>query len=336
MDYNVKASAIYMHISKLNTLAFKNKIIDAHGHVLISGKWSCDNAYFSFPEINNVIKDSFRISGQDEPDEIEAVLVSNLDCLDKTGTTPRENEISGNQVLINGCRNMPKIKPLVVCQPGYGNAENIEKLLIANPNSIYGFKFHPMCLGINANDEKYVPYMKLAEKYRLPCVFHSDSVGSFADPNLIYELAKKTPEVPVVLYHMSLAPAGKVGNLQHQEINHRRLAGQENKYTWEVRESWNRDGIEVVERAITNRDANLYVDVSWTKPETVVEAIKRLGKDRVLFGTDIPLGDFINREFYIKNIAEHKRTIRQVFESKQAEMIIDKVFYENAKRLFFK
>lgn len=317
-----------------NNISFRGKIIDSHAHI---GHWSADKADYRASGVNNLIQDTFEINvnGHIEHDRVESILASSMSCLDMVDGKPYQSELEGNQALIDECNGMPKIKPLAVCQPGYGNSDNIESLLKFNLGRVYGFKFHPMCLGINANDQRYLPYMKLAEKYKLPCVFHSDAVGSFADPNLIYELAQKTPKVPVVLYHMSLAPAGKVGELPAEEIKRRGLVGQEDKYIWEVREKWNNEGISVAQKALRQKDANLYVDVSWTKPETVIHAIKKLGADRVLFGTDSPLGKFINREDYAKNIAEIKQAIKAEFNPRQAEVIINKVFYANANELFF-
>ena len=44
--------------------------------------------------------------------------------------------------------------------------------------------------------------------------------------------------------------------------------------------------IAVVEKSLAAGEANLYVETSQTPVEWIVEAVRRLGEDRVLFGTD--------------------------------------------------
>jgi len=335
-------------------ISFQGKIIDAHSHL---GKWSSDNVDFKAVNLDEVIKDSFEITinGKKQTDEVEKVLVSNLSCINRKDN---EDELSGNKKLLIDTENNPKIKPIAVCKPGHGNPEKIEQLLKENQGKFYGLKFHPMGLDFSADKPEYEPYMKLAEKYKLPCVFHADRVGTCADPNLIYELAKKTTEVPVVLYHMSLASGESVANLEENLAKQRNsnqnletikkledeidsakqklVANRKdtNTHFWDIREIWNRDGIAVVKKAVENKDANLYLDVSWVDPKTVVEAIKDVGSDRVLFGTDAPLGEFGKKEFYAKRVKELKVAITNEFGDK-AEEIIDKVFYKNAEELFF-
>jgi len=157
-----------------------------------------------------------------------------------------------------------------------------------------------------------------------------------ADPRRIYNLAKRTPNVPVVLYHMSLAPAKKVSDLTEDEINQRGIGNARDKWIWDVREKWNQDGIDAVKESLTKKDANLYLETSWTKPETVVKAIKEVGADRVLFGTDAPIGDFgefATKEKYYEYVDSIQNAIRTEFKEK-ADGIIEKVFYQNAEGLF--
>ena len=178
--------------------------------------------------------------------------------------------------------------------------------------------------------------MKIAQKHNVPCVFHTENGN--ADPKKIYDLAKRTPDVPVVLYHMNIVPSGKVGDRPEEEIQSKNLQNDRDKWCWDVREAWNREGIDIVEQSIKNKDANLYLEVSWTKPETLVEAIKRIGADRVIWGTDAPIGDNgenSNREKYIDKVNSFKYAIREAF-PENAEEIEDKVFYKNAERLFKK
>lgn len=129
--------------------------------------------------------------------------------------------------------------------------------------------------------------MQLAQKYKKPCLFHSEVItdtngnivrNGVSDPDLIYETARKFPQIPVILGHMGLG--GKEAN--------------------EV-------AINTLISSIENGDARLYADLAWVdfdnplKP-TIVEIIKRLlntsqgdKTERLLFGTDAPLGIFGER-----------------------------------------
>ena len=60
---------------------------------------------------------------------------------------------------------------------------------------------------------------------------------------------------------------------------------------------------------------------------------------RLLFGTDAPIGKFGARgmydpNYYGENIKQIKTAIENVFKE-QSHSIINKLFYDNAKQLFF-
>jgi predicted TIM-barrel fold metal-dependent hydrolase len=327
-----------MLIKSINTTSFKGTIIDSHAHL---GTWKKDN--FQPASLNNIAQDTFEIAinGKTQTDEIECFLISNLSCFDKKNGQFVQDEITGNKELLEICKNNPKFKAELACEPNHGNAENIENLLKDRGNEVYALKFHPQESNLAADDAKYEKYMQLAQKYKKPCVFHSDRIDTHSSPYKIYELAKKTPNVPVVLYHMSMASGDVVKDLPVDQIQAKGLeqvaatvysGGEDYKnYVWEYRDRWNQDGIDVVKKAIDNKDANLYLEISWTKPETVVNAIKKVGEDRVLFGTDAPFDD---RGKYIQYVTDVKTAIKQEFGDK-ADGIINKVFFQNSNNLFF-
>jgi predicted TIM-barrel fold metal-dependent hydrolase len=320
-----------MRLQQTPKITFKGNIIDSHSHL---GEWYNDKN-FQPSNLTDFAKDSFEITvnGKKQTDEIECILVSNLSCLlKKQDGKFLKNETDGNKELLEQCKQNPKLKAEIVCQPGVGKAENIDTLLKENEKDIYALKFHPQESNLPANDAAYEPYMKIAQKYKKPCVFHSDRIDTPSSPYKIYELAKKTPNVPVVLYHMSMASGGKLSELPQSELKAKGLEGVDD-YVWNHREKWNRDGISVVKESIAKKDANLFLEVSWTKPETIIEAIKEVGADKVLFGTDAPLGEMGNAKDYRGRIVEVKNAIKQNFDN--ADEIINKVFFENSNKLFF-
>ncbi|MBQ6516136.1 amidohydrolase family protein [bacterium] len=314
-------------ISSVCSFTADKRIIDSHVHL---GTWKND---YYYPDRLKQYTGTTQ-SGQN----VEKFFASTLDCLVKRDGKYIKNETEGNLDMVNNIKRynaQDYVKPLLVCQPDSGAASNIEQL-IKSHNLFYGLKFHPIDAKLNADSELYNPYMKLAEKYSLTTVFHSGPLGTEASPQKIYNLAKKFPKVPVVLYHMSLSPGGSVGNLTEEEIARRGLSNDRGKWVWEVREKWNQDGIDAVKESIAKKDANLYLETSWTKPETIVKAIKEVGADRVLFGTDAPIGDFgefANKGKYYEYVDSIQNAIRTEFKEK-ADEVIEKVFYKNAENLF--
>jgi len=300
----------------IGKLAFNGYIIDSHCHDSQADK-TFENLYKT-PELDQYVsKIKNELSAQPEKDTLKYVLVSSLACL-KENVNQYYGNLKSRQEL-DRCQNKSVFKSIATCTPGEGSADEIEKLLTEKPGEYVGLKFHPHYTGLrtllNPDSEIYKPYMELARKYKLPCVFHT--APGYSDPEHIYNLAQKFPEIPVVLYHMNLAPDGH----------------------WNEREKWNVKGIEIVEKAKANNNANLYLDTSWVSPKTVAEAIKRVGADRVLFGTDAPLGEFDQPEkakpnFYSDNVNNIKSEIKTKFVDKSEE-ILDKVFYKNAEELFF-
>lgn len=311
---NVTMSSYYMP-------NFGGKIIDSHVHC---GKWT--NDLFSTSDVLEFFNRRFN----DGKDKVDRVIISNLDCIINTkNKTPYQDELSGNLKLIKKCLNNDKFIPFVVCQPGYGTAENIELLLNKYPDLIRGLKFHPACLNLPANDIKYIPYMKLAEKYSKPCLFHSEVItdtnnnfirSGVSDPELIYETARQFPKVPVILGHMGL------GGGEAHDI-----------------------GIKTLMKSIDNGDAKLYADLAWVdwdnpaKPH-IVDVIDKLlhssqgdKTERLLFGTDAPLGVFgekalKQKDAYDNNIKNIKQAIKDNF-GDDANKIISRIFYRNSKKL---
>lgn len=287
-------------------------------------------------------------------DKIEKMFVSNLDCmvrnhpvikessLTDNGTPFLQNEIDGNLALLSKYRRNKNYVLYAVCQPGYGNVSNIEQVFRKGPKKFKGLKFHPKQLDIPADAKCYDEYMDFAQKKNLPCLFHSQvnvdyqvpggrlvedmTLWDKSDPEFIYRLAKRHPSVPVILAH-----TGAGGTLAHNKA------------------------IEVLLNSIDKKDANLYCDISWVdfenglpadKPGSVIDLIKKLKErnalDRLMFGTDSPLGCYGEAEIpglkpekaYKLTVEKLKNAIRMNFDT-DSEKIISKIFYENARDLFF-
>lgn len=332
-------------ISKFN---FKGRIIDAHGHV--------GTYYTKDGKTYNTFYDMDVFAKQDvvnKSDTIEKIIISDLDCIKFKRENNREiigefwaEEYLGNKnfrSFIDSKQNS-KYAILVGCQPGYGNVKNIERLFEENPYKFVGLKFHPRNLRLPANNELYEPYLEFAHKKGLPCVFHSERtydhivrntkppheiiefrpMSAHSRANLIYESAKKYKNAKIVFAHWGGDTKENIDTVTNYIIS-----------------------------SIKNKDATLYGDISWVdcdnpnKPniKRIIEKLKAQegGLDRIIFGSDAPLGRFGQEEkgivspynAYINTISDIKKMIRKEFPN-ESEEIIDKIFYKNAKELFFK
>lgn len=314
---------------KLNNISFTGKIIDAHVH---SGNWWRNgNLYDHTKDI-----DLFSKEPLPNGDTVEKVVVSNLDCMVRTNNTQEpihfmSDEIEGNIKLAQLAKQNNKLLPLATCQPNFGTVDNIKKLFSDNPNVFYGLKFHPEQLNLPANSALCNPYMEFAQKNDLPCLFHSGQTFASAQgvatkvskPAQIYELAKRFPKVPVIMAH---------------------LGGNEGENTLFA--------TKLIIESVTKNNSKLYADISWVdcdnpQKSTLSQVIKILKEnnalDRIMFGTDAPLGRFgllgenntPPKEAYVNNINDIKKMIKRDF-GKESEEIINKIFYENAQNLYLK
>ena len=211
------------------------------------------------------------------------------------------------------------------------------KLIQENPKKFVGLKLHPRNFNLSADAHEYKSYFKLAERYKLPCLVHCDinlnvpenqNVDMVSAPATIHKIAKTFPDVPIIMAHMG--------------------AGDEKSH---------QNAIDELLKSIDENDSKLYVDISWVdwghdglsstnKPSIVkliTELEKRNATDRILFGTDAPLGCFGEsltgnlsaKEAYEKTVGDLKTVIKNNFGAK-ADELIEKIFYKNADELFFK
>lgn len=283
------------------------KIIDTHAHI---GSWCADNVDFTEETILDAVCDPLEvdINGEIEKNIVEYVLVSNMSGIDlNEDDTPKISENEANEEMLDVCQEHPILKALIVGQPGYGDAQNLADMIERRGDEIFGIKLHPNTLHLYANDELYEPYMQVAQDYHLPVLFHSQD--DYSDPLYIYETALKFPDVPVIMAHLGMG----------DDQNH-----------------WYAFGI--LQAALKADNCNLYADVSWLSPGMIVALLLR-GEpetiDRLLFGTDIPLGPYSDPETYPARISEVKSAIYEAFPEEDAEILCHKLFFQNAWNLFF-
>lgn len=253
-----------------------------------------------------------------EPNNVKKVLVSSLSGLNALGQDTFCSEIeSAKEIIAMKGNDNVKLLPLLSCQPGIAQDTTVaEKLL--DKNKFYGLKFHPSNTNkaIKYNFDIYSKYITLAEKKGLPCVFHSITDGK-SDPVEIIKLAEQHPKHPIILYHIDLAS-------QPEQMART---------------------IDNISNSVKAGKSNLFIDISWLtnlwdnaeqNKNTIKQALKKLGADRILFGSDTPITEMGNRDNYGKFADFVEDTVKEFYtdKPKEGEKALNKIFYDNAEELF--
>lgn len=133
-----------------------------------------------------------------------------------------------------------------------GFTPELEQMIRENAQWICAIKLHPFHSNVSPTDERVLPYLELAEKLQLPIVSHTGGCEA-AEPIHLYEAARMFPNVNFVMVHMGL------------ESDHK------------------------VALDLLGKADNLYGDTTWVSMDTTIEAIKRYGSKRMVFGSDMPI-----------------------------------------------
>ncbi len=282
---------------------------DVQGHIgsTYDGLWKRDAHYTPQNIIDTV-----------ETNNVQKVLVSTLSGLNPQGSNFFKSEQNAAEEVINLTSNgKVTLYPLLSCQPGISQNTDTVKKLIEN-NKFYGLKFHPTMTdkSVKDNFQIYSDYMTLAEQKGLPCVFHSITDGK-SDPHQIIKLAEEHPILPVVLYHVDLMSTPEQMSKTIDEIS----------------------------SSVSSGKSNLFVDISWLtdfdgkgeqSKNTIRQLLEKLGMDRILFGSDAPIGEMGDKEKYRQFTDFVENTVKDFYKGKpeDAEKALDKIFYDNAEEVF--
>jgi predicted TIM-barrel fold metal-dependent hydrolase len=124
---------------------------------------------------------------------------------------------------------------------------------------IHGIKLHPSCDGVRITDARAEPFLGYAVDEGLPVMVHCGRWQEMASYRFALEAASKHPGTVFILSHMG----GDIPELEMATIDHIKAAALSNV----------RLGIEGVREY-------------WA----VERAVRELGADKVIFGSDYPLG----------------------------------------------
>lgn len=198
-------------------------------------------------------------------------------------------ELEGNIEAVKTAReHQAKLGVMLWCAPSeMTDIKAFEKLYTDNKDIIKGLKIHPDISGIRADSEAFYPYLSLAGKYSLPVLFHTQDTD-FSKVSYVLNASELFPDVKMILGHMSLTS----------------------------------DNIEALE-AVKNYK-NIYADTAWVKSDIIERAKNSCAEDKIMFGTDSPIGGpdtYGDRKYYPEYY-------------KKTGATAEKVMYKNAVKLF--
>lgn len=181
-------------------------------------------------------------------------------CLDQCGidgAVLTTTDLKLNQEVLNyisACRRrywfFPWINPL--------DNDDI-RFLEKNIQSVDGIKIHPSCDKVRISDRRVRPILDIANAYNLPVMVHCGRWEEISGYRYALEVAALYPAVDFILSHMG-------GDLPELEFG----------------------TVEDIER---NGIRNAYLGIEGVREYWAVQnAVDRLGADRVIFGSDFPLG----------------------------------------------
>ena len=172
---------------------------------------------------------------------------------------PHTDYSDPNEQIVQWSRKYPdRIIPYARVNPHFGadhNCQAIERFAAAG---VRGLKLHPFLEGAFAiNDRRLIhPLMEVAGAHKLLVLFHCGESWA-ATPGLLADLAMDFPKVNFVCGHMGLI------------------------------------GFHTEAVAFARRLENFYLDTAELYPSFwVAEAVRRCGKERVLWGSDIPYNPY--------------------------------------------
>ena len=164
--------------------------------------------------------------------------------------------IAGNWNVIDAAMGSEKFFPFIWMTPKMPNA--VAKLDEFITYGCSGIKLHPVLDNFSLLDERLTPIIDVARRFDMPVMIHT-GFWPGATVEEIGVLAKANADVTFVSAHM--------------------------KEEWGIDKR--KSHIEVA-----SRNDNVYIETSYAEhPRRIGEAVKQIGAERILFGSDTPFGN---------------------------------------------
>lgn len=268
-------------------------IIDTHVHI---GFFKAPDKEIDMTE--EMVLHSMELYG------VDYLLVSaaavEYDC--ELQPVPAELQVSQEEAFARGiafAKNNPgKIGVLPWVKPAGETADDtLERMIRENPDVVRGIKVHPFHSRTAFDSPKVEPYIRLAQKYRLPVAIHTGGCDE-ASPLRVYNAAKKFPDVKFIMVHMGLGTD-------------------------------NREAIELMGKL-----PNLYADTTWVPVSSTLQILREYGSKRIMFGSDNPIDGL---HTYHHNLKGEPSMYRQYFhglEEQIGQEAYADIMYRNAIEVF--
>ncbi|MER2080252.1 MAG: TatD family hydrolase [Ruminococcus sp.] len=236
---------------------------------------------------------------------VDFSLISNIEAAEgdhEGNPVPAELQKPQNQILLNTLSEAKKapdrlgVLPWLKIRQELPDEEFIS-LLRENRGLIYGFKLHPFHSRTAPDEERLEPIYRLAAEYGLPVVSHTGGCEEAMSRHL-FNAAKRHPELDFVMVHMDLGTD-------------------------------NREALDLLGRL-----PNLYGDTTWVPISTTLEAIRRYGSEKMLFGTDNPID---GADTLLHNRTGKRSLYQQYFHELKEQLRADEyenLMHKNAERIF--
>lgn len=234
---------------------------------------------------------------------IDHCIISNTECATHDHKQHKlpfflyKNHVKTNARAVEFARrNKGKISVALWVNP-YKDASTIEPLLKDSLDVVVAVKFHPYHSRLRFDSKEIEQYIKLAQKYSLPVVTHTGNTEC-DDVQLVYNVAKKIPNVNFVMVHMGLGTD-------------------------------NQKAIKLISKL-----PNLYGDTTWVSTESTKKLLSICGDDKIVFGSDAPID---GKDTYLNNKKGDRSLYQAYFNEFKDEISpesYEKIMYKNAKKLF--
>lgn len=167
--------------------------------------------------------------------------------------------LEGNRAAYQAAKEFPgRILPFVTINPNYPESEIIAEIEHWDKEGIIGFKFHPQCHNCDACDKHYYPVFEFCQARGLPILSHNWTGAPVNGKETLYGLAEMFPRITFIIAH-ALSGWGPV------------------------------DTNCAVAKALPN--VMLDTTGSLLTYDAVPEAVRRVGAERIIWGTDNPFID---------------------------------------------
>jgi predicted TIM-barrel fold metal-dependent hydrolase len=158
---------------------------------------------------------------------------------------------------------------------GYGLVEHLKEYISLGAK---GLKFHSSVQELEADNVALAEVYEYCEEISFPILFHcglvsEETTNNYSDIEMLLPIIERYRNIPIILGHMA---EGKIEDVLW-------LAQAHSNVFFDT--SITISGLHCIKRVH---------DDCWQDDDVVIEVIKKIGADRILFGSDYPFGSPIH------------------------------------------